>query len=86
MQENKVITLKRIACFYASRPQAHQFTILVRGIPVQAGSSFSESIEQFFTEYHPLTYLSHTVVRQTSKLQQLMVSIILYIFFNLREP
>ncbi|XP_021850665.1 CSC1-like protein HYP1 isoform X2 [Spinacia oleracea] len=70
--ENKVITLKRIACFYASRPQAHQFTILVRGIPVQAGSSFSESIEQFFTEYHPLTYLSHTVVRQTSKLQQLM--------------
>ncbi|XP_021770854.1 CSC1-like protein HYP1 isoform X1 [Chenopodium quinoa] len=70
--ENKVIALKRIAYFYASQPQFHHFTILVRGIPVQAGSSLSESIEQFFREYHPLTYLSHTVVRRTSKLQQLM--------------
>lgn len=70
--ENKTITLKRIACFYASQPQANQFTILVRGIPIQAGSSFSESIDQFFREYHPFTYLSHTVIRRTSKLQRLM--------------
>ncbi|XP_010670229.2 CSC1-like protein HYP1 isoform X1 [Beta vulgaris subsp. vulgaris] len=69
--EYKMISLKRIACFYASQPKAHLFTVLVRGIPVTAGSSFSDSIDQFFKEYHPLTYLSHTVVRRTSKLQQL---------------
>ncbi|KAL5582244.1 hypothetical protein UlMin_014686 [Ulmus minor] len=66
------ISLKRIAYFYSLNPQPHQFTILVRGIPVSSGSSCSEIVERFFTEYHPSTYLSHTVVRRTSKLQGLI--------------
>ncbi|CAO2816329.1 unnamed protein product [Amaranthus hypochondriacus] len=70
--EYKLISLKRIAFFYASQPQAHQFTVLVRGIPVPSGSSISENIDNFFRDYHPHTYLSHTIVRRTTKLQQLM--------------
>uniref|UniRef100_A0A2N9J5U9 CSC1/OSCA1-like 7TM region domain-containing protein n=1 Tax=Fagus sylvatica TaxID=28930 RepID=A0A2N9J5U9_FAGSY len=40
---------------------------------VNSGSkSVSESVDSFFTEYHPSTYLSHVVVRQTSKLRGLI--------------
>lgn len=70
--EYKYITLKRIAYFHSSKPQPHQFTILVRSIPVSAGSSVGESVESFFSEIHPSTYLSHVVVHRTSKLRSLM--------------
>ncbi|XWS30226.1 hypothetical protein CRYUN_Cryun24cG0098700 [Craigia yunnanensis] len=70
--EYNYISLKRIAYFYSSKPQPHQFTVLVRGIPAPSGSSFSQIVENFFTEYHPSTYLSHTVARRTSKVQSLM--------------
>ncbi|XP_057993342.1 CSC1-like protein At1g69450 isoform X4 [Hevea brasiliensis] len=70
--EYRYISLKRIAYFYSSKPQPHQFTILVRGIPVSVGSSVSESVESFFTEFHPTTYLSHMVVHRTSKLRSLI--------------
>ncbi|KAJ4960440.1 hypothetical protein NE237_020350 [Protea cynaroides] len=70
--EYNYISSKRISYFYASKPQPHQFTILVRGIPLSAGKSFSDTVESFFTEYHPSTYLSNLVVRQTNKLQNLI--------------
>ncbi|KAK9272214.1 hypothetical protein L1049_002585 [Liquidambar formosana] len=70
--EYSYISSKRIAYFYSSRPQPNQFTILVRGIPISSGSSFSESVETFFTEYHPSTYVSHSVIRRTSRLQGLI--------------
>ncbi|KAK6255975.1 CSC1/OSCA1-like [Theobroma cacao] len=70
--EYNYISLKRIAYFYSSKRQPHQFTILVRGIPAPTGSSFSQTVENFFTEYHPSTYLAHTVVRRTSKIQSLI--------------
>ncbi|KAE8023201.1 hypothetical protein FH972_008928 [Carpinus fangiana] len=70
--EYKYISSKRIAYFLSSKPQPHQFTILVRSIPVSAGSSISDSINSFFTEYHPSTYLSHLVVRRTNKLRSLI--------------
>ncbi|ONI19170.1 hypothetical protein PRUPE_3G263100 [Prunus persica] len=69
--EYSYISSKRIAHYYSSKPQPHQFTILVRGIPVSSGSSCSETVEKFFTEYYPSTYLSHSVVRRTNKLQRL---------------
>ncbi|CAB4274982.1 unnamed protein product [Prunus armeniaca] len=65
------ISSKRYAHYYSSKPQPHQFTILVRGIPVSSGSSCSETVERFFTEYYPSTYLSHAVVRRTNELQRL---------------
>ncbi|CAB4305365.1 unnamed protein product [Prunus armeniaca] len=65
------ISSKRYAHYYSSKPQPHQFTILVRGIPVSSGSSCSETVERFFTEYYPSTYLSHSVVRRTNELQRL---------------
>ncbi|KAK8553133.1 hypothetical protein V6N13_089348 [Hibiscus sabdariffa] len=70
--EYNYISSKRIAYFYSSKPQSQQFTILVRSIPAQSGSSFSEVVDNFFTEYHPSTYLSHTMVRRTSKIQSLL--------------
>ncbi|KAK8259949.1 hypothetical protein V6Z12_D13G089700 [Gossypium hirsutum] len=70
--EYKCITGKRIDFFHLTKPQPHQFTILVRSIPVSAGSSVSESVERFFMEYHPSTYLSHMVVHRSSKLQSLI--------------
>ncbi|KAB5544537.1 hypothetical protein DKX38_012649 [Salix brachista] len=70
--EYNYISSKRIAYFYSSRPQPHQFTILVRNIPASAGGSVSDSVESFFTEYYPTTYLSHIIVRRTSKVQSLI--------------
>lgn len=70
--EYNYISSKRIAYFYSSRPQPHQFTILVRAIPIPSGSTCSETVESFFKENHPSTYLSHSVVRRTSKLQGLI--------------
>nr|KYP60402.1 putative membrane protein C2G11.09 [Cajanus cajan] len=66
------LSSKRIAYFYSSKPQPHQFTLLVRGIPVPPGSTCHETVERFFLEYHPSTYLSHSVVRRSNKLQSLV--------------
>ncbi|KAK2636143.1 hypothetical protein Ddye_030935 [Dipteronia dyeriana] len=70
--EYNYISSKRTAYFYSSKPQPHQFTILVRGIPVSAGSTVSESVENFYREYYPSTYLSHIVIRRTNKLRSLI--------------
>lgn len=70
--EYRYISEKRTNYFLSSKLQPHQFTILVRSIPVPVGSSVSESVERFFSEYHPSTYLSHSVVRRTNKLQNLI--------------
>ncbi|PIN03358.1 hypothetical protein CDL12_24117 [Handroanthus impetiginosus] len=70
--EYDYISAKRIAYFYSSKPQPNQFTVLVRSIPTTSGTSFSETIESFFSEFYPNTYLSHSVVRRTSKLKGLI--------------
>ncbi|KAL7240596.1 hypothetical protein ACSBR2_006286 [Camellia fascicularis] len=66
------ISSKRVAYFYSSKPQPHQFTILIHSIPVSAGISVSDTVESFFTEFHPSTYLSHMVIRRTNKLRNLI--------------
>ncbi|KAK7381278.1 hypothetical protein VNO78_33849 [Psophocarpus tetragonolobus] len=66
------LSSKRIANFYSSKPQPHQFTLLVRGIPVPHGSTCHDTVERFFLEYHPSTYLSNSVVHRSSKLQSLV--------------
>uniref|UniRef100_A0A5B6ZUL2 Putative CSC1-like protein HYP1 n=1 Tax=Davidia involucrata TaxID=16924 RepID=A0A5B6ZUL2_DAVIN len=70
--EYKYISAKRVAYFYSSEPQPQQFTVLVRSIPVSVGNSVSDSVESFFKEYHPSTYLCHVVVRRTNKLRDLI--------------
>ncbi|KAG6526732.1 hypothetical protein ZIOFF_016733 [Zingiber officinale] len=55
--EYKYIAEKRIAYFNASKPQPQHFTVLVRDIPLHAGNSLSDTVEAFFTEYHPSDYL-----------------------------
>ncbi|GLJ13199.1 hypothetical protein SUGI_0207350 [Cryptomeria japonica] len=70
--EYKGIAEKRFAYFYSTPPQANHFTILVRGIPKVHQHTMSETVEEFFTQYHPSTYLSHQMVYHTRKLQALM--------------
>lgn len=70
--EYNYVSSKRVEYFLTSKPQQHQFTILVRGIPVPPGGSVSESVDTFFGEYHPSTYLSHTVIHRTSKIRSLV--------------
>ncbi|CAN6348249.1 unnamed protein product [Urochloa humidicola] len=55
-----------------SKPLPQHFTVLVRAIPVSDGVSVSDAVDKFFKEYHPSTYLSHTVVHQTGKLRRLL--------------
>lgn len=78
-QEYDYIAARRISYFYSSKPRPGQFTVLVRSIPVTPGSTFSESVESFFTEFYPSTYLSNSVIRRTSKLKELIVSVVDYI-------
>ncbi|CAN6727428.1 unnamed protein product [Malus baccata var. baccata] len=70
--EYRYISQRRLDYFQSSKPQPHQFTILVRSIPVPYGSSVSESVDSFFREYHPSTYLSHIVVRRKNNLEKLL--------------
>ncbi|KAI4314124.1 hypothetical protein L6164_027060 [Bauhinia variegata] len=70
--EYKYISSKRISYFYSSKPQPHQFTILVRSIPPSSSSSVSETVESFFKELYPSTYLSHVVIHRTSKIRNLV--------------
>ncbi|CAN0924333.1 CSC1-like protein HYP1 [Linum grandiflorum] len=70
--EYSYISLKRIDWFYLCAPQPHQYTIVVRGIPSSSERSYSETVQMFFTENHPSTYLSHRVVHQTSKIRELI--------------
>lgn len=74
LQEHKYISSKRIAHLYSSKPQPHEFTVMVSGIPLVSGNSISETVENFFREYHSSSYLSHIVVHRTDKLKILMVS------------
>ncbi|CAI9096534.1 OLC1v1032711C7 [Oldenlandia corymbosa var. corymbosa] len=70
--EFKYVSSKRISYFLTSKPQPGQFTILVRSVPVSRCGSVSDSVERFFREYHPNTYLSHVVIRRTSKVRHLV--------------
>ncbi|KAL2546717.1 CSC1-like protein [Forsythia ovata] len=46
-REYEYVSSKRIAYFNSSKPQPHQFTILVHSIPVSAGSSISNIVRAF---------------------------------------
>ncbi|KAJ1405793.1 Calcium-dependent channel, 7TM region, putative phosphate [Sesbania bispinosa] len=70
--EYKYIASKRISYFYSSKPQPHQFTILVHSIPTSSSCSISDSVESFFKELYPSTYLSHVVIRRTNKIRSLL--------------
>ncbi|XP_078430264.1 hyperosmolality-gated Ca2+ permeable channel 2.3 [Wolffia australiana] len=71
--EYDYVCSKRMLYFYASKPQPHHFTVLVRGIPRSREGSYSESVEKFFSDIHASSYLTHIMVRQTSKLRRLIV-------------
>ncbi|XP_061362257.1 CSC1-like protein At1g69450 isoform X2 [Gastrolobium bilobum] len=71
--EYKYIASKRISYFDSSKPQPHQFTILVHSIPTSSSCSISDSVESFFQELYPATYLSHVIIRRTNKIRSLLI-------------
>ncbi|CAN6477405.1 unnamed protein product [Victoria cruziana] len=70
--EHSHITSKSLEYFYSSKPEPHQFSIIVRGIPVAQGSTLDDTVQNFYEEYHPSTYLSHEMVHRTSRLESLI--------------
>ncbi|CAM8885708.1 unnamed protein product [Rhodiola kirilowii] len=72
--EYRYIAAKRIDYFHSSPPQPHHFTVLIHSIPVSHGSGISTSIERFFREYYPSTYLSHVVIRRTNRIRTLVTN------------
>nr|XP_027187716.1 CSC1-like protein HYP1 isoform X2 [Cicer arietinum] len=48
------------------------YLLYFRGIPIPPGSTCTDAVERFFSEYHPSTYLSHSVVRRSNKLHNLI--------------
>lgn len=77
VQEYKSIGMLRQAYLMSASPQPDQFSVLVRGIPKpeKEGETYSEKVEAFFIEFHPLHYLSHQMVFQSSELECLLVHI-----------
>lgn len=75
VQEYKSIGMLRQAYLMSASPQPDQFSVLVHGIPKleKEGETYSEKVEAFFIEFHPLHYLSHQMVFQSSELQCLLV-------------
>lgn len=78
-QEYKNITKKRLAYLMLALPQPDQFSVLVRAIPKPGNEneSYSKEVEDFFQRFHPLHYLSHQMVFPASKLQSLLVCVLL---------
>lgn len=73
--------MMRQAYLMAASPQPDQFSVLVRGIPNPDGEgekSYSDKVEKFFVEFHPLHYLSHQMIFHSHELESLLV----YIFHS----
>ncbi|GJN35314.1 hypothetical protein PR202_gb24069 [Eleusine coracana subsp. coracana] len=83
-REYKYISGKRLDYFMTSKPLPQHFTVLVRAIPVSEGVSVSDAVDKFFKEYHPSTYLSHTVVHETGKLRRLLEIPAAFVAFKTR--
>lgn len=70
--EYHIITTKRIAFLQTRRPQLDQFTVLVRAIPTSKEKSYSVQVEEFFSSYHPYTYLLHQTVLNDKKVLKML--------------
>lgn len=72
--EYQEISMMRQAFLMAASPQPDQFSVLVRGIPKPDGEekTYSEKVENFFVEFHPLHYLSHQMIFHSNELETLL--------------
>lgn len=66
------ITKRRNEFLQTRRPQLDQFTVLVRAIPRSRQKSYSEQVEEFFSTYHPYTYLLQHIVYDDRKVQKML--------------
>lgn len=82
-QEYKEITRKRLKFLFDARPQPDQFSALVLAIPKDPdGKSYSDYVQEFFSKYHNLTYLSHQMVFSASKVEGIIVSFNCHLLFT----
>ncbi|KAH9606974.1 hypothetical protein KSS87_013749 [Heliosperma pusillum] len=82
--EYDYICSKRVEYFYSSKPQPHQFTVLLRGIPIRPGSGVSRAVDNFFMKYYPSTYLSHVVIHRRDSHKHLVEARSAFVFFRSR--
>lgn len=65
----------KLAHVTGSPPNPSHFTILVRAIPKSTEEYLTDTIRNFFTNYHGSSYLSHQIISRTGKFQKFMVCI-----------
>ncbi|THU72280.1 hypothetical protein C4D60_Mb04t10430 [Musa balbisiana] len=70
--EYKNISQMKLAHVTGSPPNPSHFTILVRAIPKSTEESLTDTIRNFFTNYHGSSYLSHQIISRTGKFQKFM--------------
>lgn len=72
--EYRNLARRRIHYITKSPPNLSHFSVLVRAIPKSTEEAFSDSVRNFFTNYHGSSYLSHQIICKTGKVQKLMNS------------
>lgn len=77
MQEYKRIANLRLIHISRSPTNLSHFAILVRAIPWSLEEPFTESVKNFFMNYHASSYLSHQMIYRTGKVEKLMVIILI---------
>ncbi|CAN6450679.1 unnamed protein product [Victoria cruziana] len=70
--EYKSISKLRLAHLIGSPPNPSHFTVLVRAIPRCTEETLSDAVKNFFTNYHPTSYLTHQMIYRTGKVEKLM--------------
>ncbi|KAL2612175.1 hypothetical protein R1flu_023867 [Riccia fluitans] len=71
--EYRNITGKRLVHLHTARPQPDQFSVLVRAIPKpEEGKTYSDNVQEFFTQYHHETYISHQMVVSAGHIESMI--------------
>ncbi|CAM6084775.1 unnamed protein product [Calypogeia fissa] len=74
--EYKTLSKKRLQYLFEARPQPDQFSALVLAIPKDPdGRSYSDSVQDFFSRFHSVTYLSHQMVYNASKVEGMILKL-----------
>ncbi|GAB4830819.1 Calcium permeable stress-gated cation channel 1 [Ancistrocladus abbreviatus] len=72
LKEYEMIATLRLQFLASERRRPDQFTVMVRNIPPDPDESISELVEHFFLVNHPDHYLTHQVVYNANKLEDLI--------------
>ncbi|OVA03422.1 protein of unknown function DUF221 [Macleaya cordata] len=71
-KEYELVASMRLHFLATEQRRPDQFTVLVRNVPPDPDESVSELVEHFFLVNHPDNYLTHQVVYNANKLNELV--------------